>query len=186
MELAGRVAARVGSKWRGVEIDDVTGHLYLWLVENRASVRRWREEQGGEGKLFVSLRREAARYCAKEQEARINRRLNESPAYPVEVLSRALPYIFEEWPSSEARVNPTTGEPIGEPSTGGMALAILADISAGYFGLPAEMRTVLAWRYRDGLTFEEIGDLASMTRDGAKKRVERALRRLSENLGSDD
>jgi hypothetical protein len=41
------------------------------------------------------------------------------------------------------------------------------------YGLPAEMPM-------------EIGELAAMTKDGAKKRVARGLRRLSDALGTDD
>lgn len=185
LKLAERVAARIGSRWSGVEIDDVTGHLYLWLVENQDVVARWRSEQGGEGKLFVSLRREAAKYCAKEQAIRTNRPLDAEPAYPVDVLERALPFIFEEWPVTEVRVNPVTGEPLDDPQTAGTALAVLADVSGAFYGLPSEVREVLAWRFRDGLTYEEIGELAGMTKDGAKKRVARGLRRLSDALGSE-
>jgi DNA-directed RNA polymerase specialized sigma24 family protein len=184
LKLAERVAARIGGRWKGVDVDDVTGHLYLWLVENETTVVRWRSEAGGEGKLFVSLRREAAKFCAKEQAARLNRPLTAAAAYPVDVLERAMPFVFEDWPVTQVHVNPVTEEPLADPGESGLALAILADVSGAYYGLPAEQRDVLAWRFRDGLTYDEIGELSGMTKDGAKKRVGRALSRLSDALGT--
>jgi hypothetical protein len=56
LKLAEKIAARIGSKWSAVDVDDLTGHLYLWLLTNIKSVQRWREEVG-DGKLYVSLRR---------------------------------------------------------------------------------------------------------------------------------
>lgn len=184
--LAQSVAGKISRRWKAVDVDDVTSTLYLWLVENYRTVERWRTEEGGEGKLYVSLRREAAKYCASESEARINRPIDEAPAYPVEILERALPFLFEDVPVTEARVNPTTGAEIFVPHESGRAQAILADIRGAFYGLPNEVREVLTWRFRDGLTYEEIGELSAMTKDGAKKRIARGLKRLSDALGSDD
>jgi DNA-directed RNA polymerase specialized sigma24 family protein len=185
LRIAGSVAAKIGKRWEQVEIDDVTSHLYLWLVENYGAVSRWRAEEGGEGKLYVSLRREAAKFCAHESAARINRPLDHAAAYPVEVLERGLPFIWEDTPVTEVKVNPVTGQEIDPPSETGLAQAILADIRGGFYGLPGEVREVLAWRFRDGLTYEEIGELSAMTKDGAKKRVARGLKRLSDALGTE-
>jgi RNA polymerase sigma factor (sigma-70 family) len=185
LKLASSVANRIGRRWELVDVDDVTGHLYLWLVQNRATVARWRGEDGGEGKLYVSLRREAAKYCANESSARINRPINDSPAYSPELLERALPFVFEDTPVTEVRVNPVTGEALDSPGESGLAQAIMADIRGAFYGLPAEIREVLAWRYRDGLTYEEIGELSNMTKDGSRRRVARGLRRLSDALGTE-
>lgn len=186
LRLAEMIAARIGKRWATVEVDDLTGHLYLWLAENAGTIQRWRAEEGGEGKLYVSLRREAAKFCAHESSARINRPVTAALAYPADVLERALPFIFEDTPVTEVRVNPTTGDVLDAPYASDRARTVLADVRSGYYGLPAEVREVLAWRFRDGLTYEEIGELANLTKDGAKKRVARGLRRLSESLGTED
>jgi DNA-directed RNA polymerase specialized sigma24 family protein len=44
------------------------------------------------------------------------------------------------------------------------------------------MKLVLQLRFRDGMTYQEIGDLSGMTLNGAKKRVRRALSRMQEIL----
>lgn len=185
LRLADVIAAKMGRRWKAVEVDDLASHLYLWLLENQRALQRWRLEVGGEGKLYNSLRREAAKYCSAETSARVNRPIDDSPAYPVEVLERALPFIYEGTPETLIRINPATGEPLEAFSESGRAQALLADIRGAYYGLPREIQEVLAWRFRDGLTYEEIGELSGMTKDGAKKRVTRAVRRLSDALGSE-
>jgi DNA-directed RNA polymerase specialized sigma24 family protein len=184
LKLAEVVAIRIGKRWAAIEVDDLIGHLFLWLCDNAPTVKRWRKEDGGEGKLYVSLRREAAKYCAHESAARINRPINEL-AYPLDVIERALPFLWEETPVTESRVNPTTEQPLDYSYESGAALTLMADIRGNFYGLPSEMKEVLGWRFRDGLTYEEIGELAGMTKDGAKKRVGRAVRRLAESLGTD-
>lgn len=184
LKLAEKVAARIGSKWTAVEIDDLTGHLYLWLLNNIKAVERWRDETG-DGKLYVSLRREAAKFCAKEQAAAVGRPITAGNFYTPELLDRGLPFIFEDAPQTITLVNPVTGRPEGSSSEHGLALTILTDIKAAYYGLNKEIQEVLAWRYRDGLTLEEIGELRNLTKAGAGKSVERGLQRLSDSLTGD-
>lgn len=184
LKLAEKVSARIGSKWTAVDVDDLTGHLYLWLLNNIKSVQRWRDEIG-DGKLYVSLRREAAKYCAKEQAAAIGRPITAGNFYTVKLLDRALPYIFEDIPQTITPVNPVTGKPEASSAEPGLAMTILADIKAAYHGLNKELKEVLAWRYRDGLTLEEIGELRDLSKAGAGKSVERALSRLSDSLTGD-
>jgi DNA-directed RNA polymerase specialized sigma24 family protein len=181
LKLAEKVAARIGSKWSAVDVDDLTGHLYLWLLTNIKSVERWRDETG-DGKLYVSLRREAAKYCAKEQAAAVGRPITAGNFYTVELLDRALPYVFEETPQTLTTVNPVTGKPEGSSAEPGLAMTIMTDVRAAYYGLNREIQEVLAWRYRDGLTLEEIGELRNLTKAGAGKSLERALSRLSDSL----
>lgn len=185
IRLADKVAWRVGSKWSAVEVDDLQGHLYLWLCENLRNLERWRAEPGDNGKLYVSLRREAARYCAREQAARVGQPIAKDNFYNVPLVERALPYIFEDFPQTQVSENPVTGRPSAVPSEFDNALAILTDIRQTYHGLNPEIQQVLAWRFRDGLTFEEIGELKGITKDGGKKSVDRGLARLVDSLAGD-
>lgn len=185
LRLAERVAERIGSKWSMVEVDDLTSHLYLWLVQNVGALSRWRSEPSGEGKLYVSLRREAAKYCAKEHAARIGQPIQQGNFYTPDLLERALPFIFEDTPETVVVENPVTGEPQNMPNESGLAVAIMSDVRGAFYGLNIQLRQVLEWRFRDGLTFEEIGDLRGITKDGAKKQVERAVSRLADALAGE-
>lgn len=177
MKLAEKVAWRIGSKWSSVEIDDLTSHLYLWLVENTRALERWRLE-ASDGKLYVSLRREAAKYCAREQAARVGRPIMENNFYTEALVERALPFIFEDIPQTTVAQNPVTGAPVNVPAEYDVALNLLTDIRQTFYGLNPDIREVLAWRFRDGLTYEEIGELKGITKDGGAKSVNRAVMRL--------
>jgi DNA-directed RNA polymerase specialized sigma24 family protein len=184
MKLAEKVAWRIGSKWSAVEIDDLTSHLYLWLVENNRALERWRQE-ASDGKLYVSLRREAAKYCAREQAARVGRPIAVDNFYTTDLVERALPYIFEDTPQTAVAVNPVTGAPNNVPGEYDVALNLLTDIRQTFYGLNPDIQEVLAWRFRDGLTFEEIGELKGITKDGGKKSVDRAVFRLVNALAGE-
>lgn len=184
LRLAQRVAQRIGSKWSMVEVDDLTSHLHLWLVTNLKAVERWRTEDS-EGKLYVALRREAAKFCAKEQAARVGRPIQTGNFYTNDLLDRALPFIFEDTPQTSVTENPITGQSQPVPSEFDTAVALMADIRGAFYGLNREIRQILEWRYRDGLTLEEIGELRSITKDGAKKQIDRALNRLVDALAGE-
>jgi DNA-directed RNA polymerase specialized sigma24 family protein len=185
IRLADKVAWRVGSKWAAVEIEDLQSHLYLWMMENLRNLDRWRAEPGDNGKLYVSLRREAARYCAREQAARVGQPIAKDNFYNVALVERALPFVFEDIPQTQVAENPVTGRPANVPGEFDVALTILTDIRQTYYGLNPEIQQVLAWRFRDGLTFEEIGELKGITKDGGKKSVDRGLARLVDSLAGD-
>jgi len=186
LTLADKVAARIGSRWSEVEVEDLNSFLYLWLCENFETVKRWRGEVAGEGKLYVSLRREAAKFCAKEQAVAVGRPIHAENFYNSGMIQRALPFIFEDTPQTMVMIDPRTGAPAQNiDSDFNKAVTILADIRGAFYGLNPEIRLTLEYRFRDGLTFEEIGELKGLTKDGAKKQVERAIDRLSNALSGE-
>jgi DNA-directed RNA polymerase specialized sigma24 family protein len=96
-----------------------------------------------------------------------------------------LPYIFEDIPQTTVAENPVTGEPVAHSDRYDTALNILVDIKQTYHGLNPEIQQVLGWRFRDGLTYEEIGELRGITKDGGAKAVQRAIQRLVDALAGD-
>ena len=182
--LAKRISISVGSKWSAVEIDDLTSELILWLYAHADTVRRYRTEEGGQGKLFVALRRTAGRYCVKAQEARTGGPLETDAPYSTAQIERAMPYIFE--PIPETKVFEKYGKPAGAyPTDGGKVRAILLDVSIAYDALPPEHKTVLTLRFRDGLTYTDIGALTGVSDVAARARVIRALERIRDYLSGD-
>ena len=83
--------------------------------------------------------------------------------------------------------NPVTGQTYatGSGADFGNAVAIMADIRGAFYSLNREIREVLELRFRDGLTYDEIGELAGISKVGAKKRVDRAIERLHDALSGD-
>lgn len=187
MKVAQKVGARIASRWAAVDQDDVISHLYLWMAENQNALDRWRVEESGEGKLYVSLRREAAKFCAAETQAGTVRPIRTDNFYSPELLTRALPFVFEDTPVTTAVEHPTSGQALysGGPTGHSVALTVMADIRGTFYGLNAELREILEWRFRDGLTLEEIGELTGLSKVGAKKRIDRAIQRLCDGLAGE-
>lgn len=182
--VASKIGRKMASKWTAVESDDLVSHLTLWLCENYATVDRYRHEEGGDAKLFVSLRREAGRFCAKEQAVRTGAPLDHDAQYSLEQIERILPFVFENLPTQSVVENPHNGAPLSSPDHDrfNTAIAMAVDVRSAYHDLPAEIRSVLVMRFRDGMSYEEIGSLTGMTDRGAQKRVVRAITRLRDAL----
>ena len=185
LELATKIAWRIGSRWKLINEEDLASHLTLWLFENAATLAKWRTTDFGNGRLFVSLRREALKFCASETAAEIGQPIDANRFYSVERIRKIMPFTFEETPQTLVIVNPITGATQGDTGASGEALAILADVRAVYYGLPPHLRELLALRYRDGLSYEELGELRKLTPEAARKAVNRALKRLSDELGGE-
>jgi RNA polymerase sigma factor (sigma-70 family) len=179
--LAKKVAYKTAQKWNRIEGEDLASELTLWLFENAEQVERYRDEDGGEGKLFVALRREASKYCARETRERTGQPLDYHSEYTLLQVERALPFVFEDMPSQAVHVNPYTGEALS-PVGDGTAQAVMADMKGAYADLPREVQLVLALRFRDGLTEAQIGELTGMSQQAAHKRIKRAVARMRDGL----
>lgn len=184
LKLARRVAKRVGSRWSAVELEDLESELIVWLFENEKIVDRYRGEDGGEGKLFVALRRRAVKLSAREQSVRSGLPLDAGSRYSIQQIERGLPFIFEETPQTVLAENPVTGSVVGSasPESSTVALAILLDLRGAVEQLSEELREVVVLRFRDGMTYHDIAGLVGLTDNGARKRVRRALRSAQQFL----
>ena len=172
LNLASTVAKSFASKWKLIDVNDLESHLFLWLVENENKLIKWRNETG-DGKLYVSLRREAGKYCSKETKHIANiDDLDNTNFYNLDMVYRALPFLFE--------YNINQAEMKNEPT--GLGHSIITDIVNVYHGLPKETKQLLMLRYRDGLTFQQISEAYDITNTAAEKRVERAVHKLYDSL----
>ena len=190
LHIAKRVAKKMAYRWNAIEWEDLNGHLNLWLCEHQDTLKRWREEEGGMGKLSVALTREAAKYASGEQTERNGGKLYYNITYTDQQVEAIIPFIWDYsgiTMQTSIPQHPSLGTPIVEtaPISGNTfddALAILADISSVYYDLPKTDQLILALRYRQDLTYKKIGTQMNITDDAARKRVDRAIKRLSEKL----
>ena len=181
LTLAKKVAYKTAQRWSMVDTEDLTSELTLWLFENEAQVERYRDDDSGDGKLFVALRRQASKYCARETRERTGQPLDYHAEYTLAQIERALPFVFEDLPTQSVAVDPYTGTPVGYVGDG-MAQAVMADIKGAYADLPKEVKLVLALRFRDGLNYNEIAEITDTSLPSAHRRVKRAVSRLRDAL----
>lgn len=180
LDIARAVGYMVAQNWQPVETEDVQSSLVLWLFEHEKVVERYRGSEDGEKKLVFSLRREAIRYCYKEKNARTGGTVGAELSYNLAQLQRALPFIFEEVPQTVA-LQFDSGRSTYSGSHGS-AVDVLVDIRSAFKTLPARMSEILTLRYRDGLSYLQIGQLIGLSDRGAKNRVTKAVRTLHETL----
>lgn len=185
--IAEKIARLMGSKWSAVEIEDLTSHLCLWMLEHYHKVTQYREDEGGEGKLWVALRREAQRFAVKEQIHRSGGLLDDNQSYSLKEVLTALPLIFDSssWPQTTVAQNPFSGAPVAHQhsSEAGLALVLLSEVSAAFKKLPTGHREVLAMRFRDDMKLHEIAAVYDISHQAADKRVQRAIKALHMALG---
>lgn len=173
LTLASKVAYTVGRKWK-IELEDLKQHLTLWLYENYDAILRWRKEPG-DGKLYVSLRREAGKYCSKETAANVGQPIEKDNEYNVEMVKKILPFIWEI-------TEHTAGNMVGESQ---LAIAVLTDVSGAYHGMRKEEKELLALRFRDGKSYAVLGQYLEVSTDAARMRLNRTLERLTDKLAGE-
>lgn len=171
------IARYFSSRWRKIDYDDLSSELTLWAYQNYQTLQSWRDEIDGEGKLYVSLKRQAAKYCAKETQKYSIRPIDKDNYYTKEQLEAILPFLWEQAPESASSVV--------SPEDSHLAVTILADVRSGFYQLSKEDRSLLEIRYRLELSQSEIGELLGLSDRGAEKRIQRALDRLLDNLGGE-
>lgn len=173
LALAAKVAYTVGRKWK-IEIEDLKQHLTLWLFENYTAVERWRKETG-DGKLYVSLRREAGKYCAKETAANVGQPIEKDNEYDFDTVKKIIPFI---WEITEFGA----GNLLGESQ---VAIAVLTDVSSAYHGLNKEDKELIKLRFRDGKSYAVLGQYLEVTPDAARMRLNRSVQRLVDKLAGE-
>ena len=183
LQVATKVAYRFGARWELVESEDLASHLTLWLFDNAHSLAAWRQVDYGTGQLYVSLKREAARYCAAETASRIGKPIANARFYSLSRIRRVLPFIFESLPEPQVIQNPVTGEVVGTASDN-LAQAVILDVRDAYYGLPRNARNLVTLRYRDGLSYREISELHNLSVEASQTAIHRALKRMSDSLES--
>lgn len=183
IEAARKAARSAASKWRGVEREDIEGQLFWWLCDRYKYVLRWRDDQYGQFKLALGLRREANTYCATELEKRMM--VKHDPHYSPAMLKKILPYALDRggWPEPVGHEHPQTGAPLSVETGSSEAMATLVDVAAQVEKLPIDNRMLLYSRFVVGLSLQELAARHKVTEDAMRKRVDRIVRVVSRRLG---
>lgn len=174
LDLAGKMAYVFSAKWKLINYEDLKSHLTLWLYANVKYLENWRKETG-QGKLYVSLRREAAKYCAKETQMTAHIDLDIDNPYKITEVYAALDYYFEfDFTSYEIDNN-----------TSSKVYQIMSDIRSSLNNSSnTKDKKIIYERYKENKSFVDLAEVYNITVKAAEKRVERAVHRLYESLVS--
>lgn len=178
MNIARTIAIQTSRKWRLTEYEDVLSELYLWLTikASKGVLERYRHEQYGMQKLYVGMKRYATQYAIKEYELKTGDKLmpfndkGEQYAYTIEQLNAAL-YVL--WDFQDVIMTENNGK----------LQDIMLSLKLAFDKLNYAEQIILQYKYREGLTYKEIGQQLDCKEDAARMRIKRLVNRLQKNIG---
>lgn len=189
MKAAEVVARRMARHWDGVEQEDLTAELYLWLVAKYKTVLRYRTLSYGMKSLYKALNRAAHKYAVKQQShyngASVKQMKLQTYTYNYKEISIGLTYYWEPETlnSNVAIVHPQYGYVIKTEDDKENITATILDIKRVWNKLNPDEQLLLETRYRDGRQWKQIADIYNIKESAARQRTRRVLDKIVELLG---
>lgn len=185
--LVTRIANDYNRKYKMVSRDDIKQELWLWFVEHPHKVKQWTEMEDKKEttKLFArSLRNAAHDYCQKEKAQSAGFNIEDNFYYQRDMVEVLLPSVITgDWTvSSSADLNSGISTSKA-PAEGGNWMVYLIDIDNAFKKIPTHYQNVLNLRYGDNLLGNDLAEILQCSTDAARKRVDKALRKLIQELG---
>jgi RNA polymerase sigma factor (sigma-70 family) len=186
--LVGYVAYEYAKRYRMVDVQDIRQELWLWFLSRPNKLKDWYEnfEQRDRDKLIArSLRNAAQKYCTKEKAKSVGYETSDVYYYDAAVIEEFMPYILTDSYSMPVGVNDLNYKPntnsIAENNTW---LAVRTDISIAFESVNERHQNVLRLRFGSlNTTLKDVAQELSISADAARKRVDRAMAALIEELG---
>lgn len=187
------IARQTARKWRLTDFEDIQAELYEWLVvkASKGILERYRGEQYGEQKLYTALNRYATKYAIKETETITGQKLmpyndkGEQYTYSIENITNALPYLwdYEHMKLNDSVENPITGEALHYGNNDNIIEDIMVSIKIALSQLNYSEQLLLEFKYRDGKTYRQIGEMLHIKEDASRMRIKRLIEKLQKTIG---
>lgn len=171
------------------DLNDVKQTLWVWVMENKETVRNIALDSRGTDTALVELLVRAANSHLKTEEAAVyGYDENDIFTYSIDMIKKILEVVFthEDWQSMSQAVGDGMPRQKSEPALGGNNLASYGDVSRALAQLPEEQYNLLVWRYKYRETFQAIGTASEVTKKTAENRHRAALNGLQQLLGKKD
>lgn len=189
MKLVKGVSRSVSSNFPPyITAEDTEGALWVWIYENRLTVKKLvGEDPGMSAKVAPLVRRAAFDYCNKERSQVEGYAPEDTFKYTLPKVSRLLEDVFEyvDWQSFGKSGD---GQPMvkGQANETGDRIAELVDVKAALQGLHPNVADLLELKYKHRYTSEMLAVTVGISTDAAKKRVQRAVKAVQRSLGRMD
>lgn len=182
------ISYEYSQRYRMISKDDISQELWLWFVSRPNKVKDWYEnfEQKDRDKLVAkSLRNAALKFCTREKAKIVGYEVQDNFYYQPEVIEEFLPYVLTGSYMMPVGVNDVNYKPdrnsVAESNTW---LAVRADISEAFDAIEERHQNVLRLRFNSlNTTLEEVGNELKISPDAARKRVDRAIHAMIDELG---
>lgn len=185
--LVTRIANDYNRKYKMVSKEDIKQQLWLWFIEHPHKVKQWSEMEDHKEttKLFArSLRNAAHDYCQKEKAQSAGFSIEDNFYYQRDMVEILLPSVISgDWTAATSADINTGVKGSKAPAEGGNWMVYLIDIDNAYKKIPTHYQDVLNFRYGDNLLGNDLSAVLNCSPDAARKRVDKALRKLIQELG---
>ena len=190
-EIATHSARSVHKKYHTYfDVADVKQELLLWCYKRQGKIQEWldfevgtEEYQEGVKQLARTLNRLAERYCRKAKAQKLGYELRDEQFYSPESLSVLLPFAYSDVTETRDMTKPRVSGGGGNPAEGGNYVVQLFDVRIALDKLDRYDYDVLQLKFDDQLSYKEIADAMGVSDTTAHRKVENALRRLTNLLG---
>lgn len=182
------ISYEYSQRYRMIDKDDISQELWLWFASRPNKVKDWYEnfEQKDRDKLIAkSLRNAALKFCTREKAKIAGYEVQDNFYYQPQVIEEFLPYVLTNSYMMPTGVNDINYKPdrnsVAESNTW---LAVRADISEAFDSVEERHQNVLRLRFSSlNTTLEEVGNELKISPDAARKRVDRAIQAIIDELG---
>lgn len=185
--LVARVASDYSRKYKMVSRDDIKQELWVWFYEHPVKVKQWREidnEKETVKLIARSLRNAAHDFCQREKAQSAGYGIDDNFYYQRAMVEMVLPSVMSGDMSPSSGSDTNSGYTNTKaPSEGGNWMVYLIDVQKAYEKIDEHHQRVLYLRYGENLLGKDLGAILGCSPDAARKRVDKALRKLIQELG---
>jgi len=182
------ISYEYSKRYRMIDRQDISQELWLWFATRPNKLRDWYDnfESKDRDKLVAkSLRNAALKFCTKEKAKSAGYEVTDNFYYQPQIIEEFLPYILNDSYMLPVGVNDVNYKPdrnsVAESNTW---LAVRADISEAFETIEERHQNVLRLRYNSiNTTLEQVGSELNISPDAARKRVDRAIQAMIDELG---
>lgn len=186
--LVSIISSEYAKRYRMVDKEDISQELWLWFAQRPNKLRDWygQHEPKDRDKLIAkSLRNAALKYCTREKARALGYDARDNFYYEPQVIEEFLPYVLTDSYVIPIGVNDINYKPSSNDiSEGNTWLAVRADISKAFDAVNEKHQNILRLRFGSlNTTLKEVGKELQISEDAARKRVDRAISAMIEELG---
>jgi len=178
LELAKIIAYKMAGKWTLMDKEELHARLNYWLVMKYNTVVRYRSEEGGEGKLYVALNREAAKQSQHETEV-----ITGEPMHMKENQIVKYQYDYKTIFNALFALWTWRGIVISNETADDKLQTIMFDIEQAYDELNSSDQILLEYKFKEEKTYLEIADILGISKQAARMRIVNIVERLKKIIG---
>lgn len=191
-DICASVANSVARRYRRfVEVSDVRQELLTWAWRKRDKVAEYLDREPGsarrqgEAALMKALSRVAQRYC-RRMKAQVSGYSPRDEYFYSRVLIEDLIAVEANGMGAQAEQTNDRVRVVRDPSEGGNAQAMLADVQRGLATLDPDALALVMMAYGDGVPTKVLAETWGVTRQAIEQRLDRAMTKVLTFLGGDN